>query len=37
MIPMQGRIEDISRENFHELIYATGVGLVDDPKQKEGS
>ena len=34
---MQGRIEDIARESFHELMYVTGVGLEDDPKQKQES
>ena len=32
---MQGRIEDIARESFHELMYSTGMGLEDDP-QREG-
>ena len=30
---MQGRMEDIARESFHDLVYATGVGLEDVPKQ----
>lgn len=33
MIAMQGRIEDIARESFHELMYATGLWLEDDPEQ----
>ena len=37
MIPMQGRMEDIARESFHEVLYATGVGLEHDFKQKQGS
>ena len=35
MIPMQGRIEDLARESFHELMYSTSMGLEDDP-QREG-
>ena len=30
---MQGRIEDIARESFHELVYATGARLEDVPKE----
>lgn len=33
MIAMQGRIEDIARESFHELMYATELWLGDDPEQ----
>jgi hypothetical protein len=33
MIAMQGRIEDIARESFHELMYATGLRLEDDRDQ----
>lgn len=34
MIAMQGRMEDIARESFHELVYATGAGLEDVPNEE---